>query len=217
MTPKKPITDIQEHWNHIFKTTPHQQLGWFENDFNQTLKFINEIDNLASKTVFIAGAGTTMLVDQLIGLCFKLILNDISGESLSILQNRLGAAHQNIDWVNSDIATPLPVESNSIDLWIDRAVLHFLTEERQIYGYFENLKNKLKPSGYAIIAEFSKDGAPKCAGLDLHRYSIEELVERCGHSFKLLRHENYNFINPNGDSRPYIYTLFKKVESIQPR
>lgn len=203
---------IKEHWNNIFKTTQHEKLGWFESDFKQTLKYISKIDNMEDKTVFIAGAGTTMLVDHMVGKCQELILNDISDESLSIVRDRIGTVNQNIAWINADISNPLPIEDEKIDIWIDRAVLHFLKEEQQIDDYFKNLHRLLKIGGYAIIAEFSKDGAPKCAGLELHRYTVDELVERCGSSFTLLNHENYIFINPNGDKRPYIYCLFKKVK-----
>jgi len=28
------MEDIKERWNRIFRTTPYQHLGWYENDFN---------------------------------------------------------------------------------------------------------------------------------------------------------------------------------------
>jgi EEF1A lysine methyltransferase 2 len=211
-TKGKMMGGIKEHWNNIFKLTQYEKLGWFESDFKQTLKFISKIDDLENKTIFIAGAGTTMLVDHLVGKCKKLILNDISNESLSIVRDRIGKVNQVIDWINVDISNPLPIEDEQIDIWIDRAVLHFLTEEHQIDGYFKNIKKLLKIGAYAIIAEFSKDGAPKCAGLEVHRYSVEELSKRCGTTFTLLEHEGYTFTNPNGDKRPYIYCLFIKIQ-----
>jgi hypothetical protein len=32
-----------------------------------------------------------------------------------------------------------------------------------------------------------------------------------GPEFKLVKHEDYTFINPFGDPRPYIYALYKKT------
>jgi hypothetical protein len=88
--------------------------------------------------------------------------------------------------------------------------LHFLIIEEDIAGYFENLKSILKKGGYAIFAEFSISGASKCAGLNLHRYSIEDLSQKLGTSFKLVSHFDHTYINPFGDPRPYIYALYKR-------
>ena len=67
----------------------------------------------------------------------------------------------------------------------------------------------MKNNGYVLLAEFSKTGALQCAGLELHRYSIEEMKFRLGDKFKLIEHEEYVFTNPFGDPRPYVYALFK--------
>jgi hypothetical protein len=61
-----------------------------------------------------------------------------------------------------------------------------------------------------MFAEFSLTGAPKCAGLTLHRYSTDEISQRLGSAFKLVSQFDYTYINPFGDPRPYIYVLFKK-------
>jgi len=60
------------------------------------------------------------------------------------------------------------------------------------------------------LAEFSKEGHPQCAGLEVHRYSLDELSKNLGTSFKLISHFNYTYTNPFGAARPYIYTLFKR-------
>jgi hypothetical protein len=57
---------------------------------------------------------------------------------------------------------------------------------------------------------YSIEGASMCAGLELHRYSIEEMTERMGEDFELVEYEKYTFINPFGDPRPYIYALYRK-------
>ncbi len=207
------MNKIQEHWNTIFESTQHEQLGWFENDFEQTLKYLKIIGDFKNSSIFVAGAGTTQLVDQLVDKCVHLVLNDISDASLAIVQKRLAGTTQSIEWVNADISQPLSIENTSIDIWIDRAVLHFLTDEKDIQAYFSNLKQKLKPGGHAIIAEFAVDGAQKCAALPVHRYSVEELTTRMGAGYTLITSESYTFVNPNGDNRPYIYTLFQSDAS----
>jgi len=201
----------KEHWNQIFKKISCENLGWYESDLEQTFKYINKLDKLQEKTIFISGAGTSLLVDELIGKCKHLILNDISQEALDIVKKRIVDSNQKITWLIADISKPLLIEDASIDLWIDRAVLHFLTEEEQINSYFSNLDKKIKKNAHVLIAEFSKDGANKCAGLKVHKYSLEEIAERCDNKFKLLEHEYYNYKNPQGEIKPYIYCFLKKI------
>lgn len=84
-----------------------------------------------------------------------------------------------------------------------------MTDESAIQGYFSNLHSAIRPGGYVLLAEFSTTGARKCAGLELHRYSVEEMTDRMGAQFELVKHEEYTYINPLGDPRPYIYALFR--------
>ena len=203
------MTTPNKHWNAIFSTKADSELGWYEKDVSQTLKFLGLIPKSESEIVFLPGAGTSVLVDELIARGYKLVLNDISDEGLKKLRDRIGA-HRGLTWLHHDISEPLPDNIPQVDVWIDRAVLHFLLEESDIQGYFFNMHHCVRQGGYVLLAEFSKDGAPKCAGLELHRYSIDEMNERMGAGFKLVKHESYTYINPWGDPRPYIYALYKK-------
>ena len=205
MTTKNP------HWNAIFSSKTDPELGWYESDVSQTLKFLDTI-SLNQATVFLPGAGTSVLVDALLPQCSLMVLNDISDEALKKLEGRVGTNEGKVWWLHHDMTKPLPFGTPPVDVWIDRAVLHFLCTEEDIQLYFENLRTLLNVGGYALMAEFSNDGAPKCAGLDLHRYSVEEMTARIGPDFTLVHEERYVFINPSGDPRPYIYALYKRTE-----
>lgn len=198
------------HWDKIFTSTEDPNLGWYEADPSQTLAFLDRVPNWADATIFLPGAGTSVLIDVLLERGATLILNDISGEALNRVKARLGDRGAGITWLCQDIAEPLPATLPPVDLWIDRAVLHFLTDEAAIQGYFENVKAALRPGGYALFAEFSLVGATHCAGLRLHRYSVEELTERMGPEFSLVHQTDYTYFNPSGDPRPYVYALFKR-------
>mgnify|MGYP001814712759 CR=1 FL=1 len=150
-----------------------------------------------------------MLVEDLLSAGYRLIINDVSNAALTVLKDRVGFKGSPA-WLEHDLATPLPDDLPIVDFWFDRAVLHFLLEEKQINGYFSNLEALVRPDGYVLLAEFSTSAAAKCAGLDLHRYSIDELCRRTGEGFNLMYHEIYEYITPFGDSRPYLYALFKK-------
>lgn len=198
------------HWDTIFAAKADQDLGWYEADVSQTTRFLDYIPDISSKTIFLPGAGTSLLVDELLARGSHLILNDISGEALAKLRQRLGEAEQKVGWFQHDISQPLPAGTPQVDVWLDRAVLHFLLTEPEINQYFQNLRATLKPGGYAMLAEFSSTGAPMCAGLDVHRYSVSEMTKRLGEEFELVYSEDYTFVNPAGAPRPYVYALFHR-------
>jgi hypothetical protein len=104
----------------------------------------------------------------------------------------------------------LPEGTTKAEVWIDRAVLHFLLSEPEIGGYFSNLRAVLKPGGYVLLAEFSESGAPRCAGLEVHRYSVNEMARRLGEEFSLVKAEDFVFVSPAGAPRPYVYALFRR-------
>jgi hypothetical protein len=199
-----------KHWDNIFSETENTKMGWYENDTSQTFKLLDEIPDLEKATAFLPGAGTSILIEDLIPRVRKLFLNDISNEALNRVMKRLKEDSGKIEWVYQDIAQPIKEPIPEVDIWIDRAVLHFLTNKDDIKGYFENVKSTLKIGGQAIFAEFSMIGAKKCAGLKLHRYSIEDLSKNLGSSFKIVTHFDYTYINPFGDPRPYVYALYKR-------
>jgi len=204
------MTEPNQHWNAIFSAREDSELGWYEGDASQTLKFLGPILRCKTSRIFLPGAGTSVLVDELLARGYEIILNDISDEALRKLTNRIGM-NDRLTWLHHDISKPLPAGTSQVDIWIDRAVLHFLLEEADIQGYFTNLQSSIRPGGHAMLAEFSTTGAPKCAGLELHRYSVEEMTERMGEQFELVKSEEYTFINPSGDARPYVYALYRRL------
>ena len=70
----------------------------------------------------------------------------------------------------------------------------------------------MKPNGYVIISVFNTDGAAMCSGLPVFRYNKEMLIEKLGADYKLIEYFNYTYTMPSGDTRPYIYTLFKRIK-----
>lgn len=82
------MSTLNEHWNNIFSNKPDEKLGWYENDNAQTLKFLNEAPLKKSDVIFLPGAGTSILVDELLNKGYRLILNDISDEALNNLRKR---------------------------------------------------------------------------------------------------------------------------------
>jgi len=106
-----------------------------------------------------------------------------------------------------------PTEINvlqNLDLWHDRAVLHFFTDANSQETYFELIKKLVKQNGFVIIAAFNLNGATKCSGLPVHRYDANLLQEKLGNGFELIESFDYIYTMPSSDTREYIYTLFKR-------
>ncbi len=185
-------------------------MGWYEKSATQTFELLQQIPEWEKSTIFLPGAGTSILIDELAEKGARLVLNDSSSEALERARDKMGdKADQNV-WLCQDISQPILSLKTEIDIWIDRAVLHFLTEDSDIDSYFNNLNSLLKPGRYAVFAEYSEKGAEMCAGLKLHRYSLQELTERLGPAFTLISSFDYTYTMPNGNPRPYVYALFKK-------
>lgn len=188
-------------------------MGWYEADPYPTFQLLEHVPGWNTSRIFIPGAGTSILVDRLLEAGAHLVLNDLSGSALNALKQRLNGYESRIEWIVQNIAEPLHSTDPDVDVWIDRAVLHFLTDEDEIEGYFSNLSARLKQGGHVLFEEFPPHGAPRCAGLDLHRYSLEEFVTRLGDGFKMVDHFDHTYISPAGEPRPYIYALFQRKET----
>jgi SAM-dependent methyltransferase len=205
------VTSTSKHWDAVFLEKTDATLGWYEQNPIKTLHLLSRIKNWQAATIFLSGVGTSTLVGRLADENTSLILNDISAEALNSVKKRLGDKLKESVWLCQDIAQPIEVVIPPIDIWIDRAVLHFLIDEKSIQRYFDNLKTHLKKGGYAIFAEFSQTGAEKCAELPIHHYSVDELSMRLGEAFKCKEHFDFIYINPRGDERPYCYALFQSI------
>jgi len=201
-----------QHWDNIFSAKQDANLGWYETDLSPTFSLLDNITDWEAATIFIAGVGTSHLVDVLLEKNINLVVNDISATALDSLKNRVGKSANNMTCLCQDISQPITESIPKIDIWLDRAVLHFLQTEENIKAYFNNLNSQLKIGGYVLLAEFSKQGAKNCADLPVHQYDIDEYSSRLGSAYQLISHFDHACINPRGEPRPYIYALFKRLE-----
>jgi SAM-dependent methyltransferase len=205
--------DFEKHWNNSYQKLPITNLGWYEEKPEPSLELIEACNLPKEALIFNAGAGATTLIAQLLGKGYEnIVVNDIASAALKELSNNL-SLHKNayINYIVDDLTNPSELlKLKNVDLWHDRAVLHFFTEENQQKAYFDLLKRTLKPKGFVILAEFNLEGAKKCSGLDVFNYNEEMLQERLGADFELLKSFNYTYTQPSGNTREYVYTLFQK-------
>jgi hypothetical protein len=204
---------MKEHWERIYQKTAFDRLGWYEARSEPSLQLIEKCNLPKDATILNVGTGATTLVDDLLNLGFSnLIANDISSQALEELQLRLGPEQSKmVHWLVDDLIHPNELKAlKQVDLWHDRAVLHFFNEPEQQNTYFNLIRKLVKIYGYVIIAAFNLNGAPKCSGLPVSRYDAHMLQEKLGEEFHLIQAFDYTYTMPSGDTREYVYTLFRR-------
>ena len=206
----KPI-DYVTHWNKVYTNAEIENLGWYENDPKESLELIEKCKLDKDAAIFISGAGATTLVDELLERKYtNIIANDIAETALISLKSRIGRSEA-VKFVIDDLTSPKKLQFlPKIDLWIDRAVLHFFLKEEDQKSYFDILKQLVKPDGFVIIAAFNLEGAKKCSGLAVFNYNSDMIANRLGNEFNLLTTFDHTYVMPSGGERPYVYTLFQR-------
>lgn len=210
---KNEKVDFKKHWNAAYQKSPVTNLGWYEENPTPSIELIESCNLPKEALIFNAGAGATTLISELLAKGYEnIVVNDISSVALAELKSQLPAPmNAAVQFVVDDLTNPSELlKIKNIDLWHDRAVLHFFTEEKQQKAYFDLLKGALKPKGFVILAEFNLEGAKKCSGLDVFNYNEAMLQERLGTDFVLLKSFNFTYTQPSGNTREYVYTLFQK-------
>ncbi|MDO6719419.1 methyltransferase domain-containing protein [Psychrosphaera sp. 1_MG-2023] len=216
MTINVTRNELADYWDNIFDNQDRHKLEWFEPDVSQTIEFLGNALPAEGSLVFIAGAGTSKLVEYLHHRNFQMVLNDISKTALKETKSRVGGRNLHV-YLNSDISKPFFSHKNhleipnSVELWIDRATLHFLINQKQIDQYFVNLRQVLKVGGYVMLAQFVIGGVSQCTGLPIKQWTIDDFQLNLGSEFRLHASRYHDFIAPNGETKPYVYALFKRV------
>jgi SAM-dependent methyltransferase len=155
------------------------------------------------------GGGTSTLVDALLAGKFGNVgVLDISGTALRLAQERLGTDAGRVEWFTADVlqfASPHPW-----DIWHDRAVFHFLVTARDRAAYRQTLQRSLAAGGHAVISTFGPEGPTRCSGLDVVRYSPEELHAELGPAFSLIESQEEVHRTPGGKNQQFVYCRFRR-------
>lgn len=193
----------QAHWDKAYEGTDSTQLGWFQESHDVSLELIGKC---VGNSIIDVGSGATTLLQDLIDKKYQVTALDISKVAIEKLKENYG---NKINYIEGNLTDDLNL--SGYEIWHDRAVLHFLLEQRERDAYLRNLNSAIKSGGYAVIETFSTDGAQMCCGLDLHTYDEQMLVDLLSNDWELLDSIRHIHINPRGGERPYVSTLFKKI------
>src|SRR5258705_12348249 len=151
------------HWNEVYATKAPNQVSWFQAEPGVSSRLIAASGVSQDAAIIDIGGGTSVLVDRLLEAGFSNVsVLDIAENALERSITRLGQAAAKVKWIVADILSWVP--QRGYDVWHDRAVFHFLTEENDRAAYRNVLSRGLKPGGSMIVATFAADGPERCSG-----------------------------------------------------
>lgn len=201
----------QEHWEKVYQTKEHDQVSWFREHLDTSLRMIRNTGVGPDASIIDVGGGNSTLADDLLAAGFvDISVLDISGKAIADSKERLAGDADKITWIRADI-TAADLPAGHYDVWHDRAVFHFLTDDADRRKYVDLVMRVLKPGGHIIVASFGVDGPQKCSGLDVVRYSPESMHDEFGNSFDLVESIGETHNTPFGTTQDFVYCYCRKL------
>lgn len=195
------------HWEEVYKTKSETEVSWFQEHSDVSLALIRRAGVSRDGALIDVGGGASRLVDDMLAEGYSdLTVLDVSGTALAAARRRLGERAEAVAWIEADI-TAVELPRHRFNLWHDRAVFHFLTEEVQRRRYVQTLRHAVKPGGHLIIATFGPEGPTRCSGLPVVRYGPDSLLEELGSGFDLVEHTSEEHRTPFGTTQQFQYCL----------
>ena len=199
--------DPRSHWQRVYTTKKPTEVSWYQPTAALSVSMIRRVAPDHAAAIIDVGGGASTLVDGLLADGYKNVtVLDVSGAALAEASARLGSEAARVTWLEAnvlDAALPASV----YDVWHDRAVFHFLTEVPDRKRYVQQVRAAVRLGGYVMVATFASDGPTKCSGLDVARYSPQELHGQFGSEFQLLESAREEHHTPAGSIQPFVYCL----------
>ncbi|RLK31510.1 class I SAM-dependent methyltransferase [Cupriavidus plantarum] len=193
------------HWEQVYAAKSPTDVSWYQPRATLSLGLIQRIGTGPDAAIIDVGGGASTLTDDLIGLGYhNLSVLDLSGEALAVARRRLGPKSERVNWVEADV-TSANLPERFFDVWHDRAVFHFLTDEADRRTYVEQVVRAVKPGGHVIVATFAPDGPAQCSGLPVVQYDADSLHGEFGPAFELVEHDEEAHVTPAGRVQHFIY------------
>ena len=196
--------DVQTHWDRIYKAKDPTAVSWYRQHLETWLALIQRVASKDSAIIDVGG-GESTLVDDLLSHGYEgITVLDVSQTAIDENKKRLDKASERVRWLVADITkTVLP--KSVYDVWHDRAVFHFLTQQSDRIAYVRQAAQAVKPGGHVIVSTFGLEGPIKCSGLDVVRYDAESLHREFGAHFRLLESVKELHQTPFGTIQQFVY------------
>jgi SAM-dependent methyltransferase len=191
-----PTPSRRDHWDGVYGAKAEDEVSWFEASPEISLRLIERTGIAKSAPILDVGGGLSRLASRLVAAGYSdVTVMDISAEAIRRLLQR-PAPDSAVQTILADVTAWQP--GRAYEIWHDRAVLHFLIDERDREAYRSALDAALAPQGQALIATFAPSGPEKCSGLPVRRYGAADLEALFGDGFALLETFEFDHQTPTG-------------------
>ena len=198
-----------EFWENRYRTADVAAVSWYEPVPHLSLALLELGGSQPNESVIDIGGGASFLAQSLNERGYSDVsVLDASNEALEIARSRWTES-SNIDWLATDLLTWTP--ERTWNAWHDRAVFHFLTSAVQRETYRATLRNAVIAEGFVAVATFAPDGPQQCSGVDVARYSPEELLAELGTGFELIASGRYLHHTPSGAVQPFSWVVARRI------
>jgi SAM-dependent methyltransferase len=200
-------TPTEEHWDAVWAQRAPEEVAWFE-PVPSTLPIVLA-NSTPADSVLDVGAGTSSLATALVEAGYSDVsVLDVSRRALSASRAAMWQHTEEVDWIHADVTSFVP--RRTWRAWHDRAVFHFLTDERAREGYRAAASSAVVPGGVLIVATFGPDGPDRCAGLPVVRFDVGELAAEFAPDFEFVDGAPLTPPSPQGDQRPYVAVVLRR-------
>jgi SAM-dependent methyltransferase len=201
------MTDKGRHWDDAYRNRGVEGVSWYQTEPVMSLDLICLLEVEPQAPVIDVGGGASLLVDRLLEYGFgDLSVLDVSEVALEECRRRLKGNPQ-VSFIEQDVLAWRP--SRRFGLWHDRAVFHFLTDQRDRDGYLAIMGHALRPDGRVVIGAFAEDGPTHCSGLPVARYCPAELAEPLGPDLTVIATSKEIHSTPAGATQPFTWIAAK--------
>ncbi len=191
----------------MYETKRPDTVSWYQRSPGRSIRFIQEFSELTQQVIDI-GAGASLLVDALLEAGYvRPIALDVSVVGLECAKLRLRALAERVHWVVADV-TQDPVLP-AVNLWHDRATLHFLTDAADQANYARLAARTVRSSGHLVIATFAPDGPERCSGLPVQRHDGKSLGNLFDGEFEFVQEEREVHVTPAGAEQRFSWSVFR--------
>jgi SAM-dependent methyltransferase len=199
------------HWDAIYTSKSPTELSWYQPRPTRSLELLEQLGAGPASAIIDVGGGASTLVDALLDRgANDVSVLDISRAAIEHAKARLGARATSVEWIEADITRADLGVSARYDVWHDRAVFHFLTNDDDRRHYASTAARAVKAGGTALIATFGLQGPSRCSDLDVVRYDSELLAREFGSDFSLERSIDDLHHTPSGVVQAFTYTVLRR-------
>lgn len=223
-------SDLKQHWEKRYSSDPSaSSFSWTQAEPSVSLRLARAVLSDADAEVHIldigGGAsafGSMVAADGPSTQSRHVRIVDLSAQALGVSAARLGASlvdgkavvetqRGSVSFEAGDVLEHAFPEGRAA-LWHDRAVFHFLTAPSDQRRYILQARGALRADGHVVLATFDADGGPlKCSGLDVRRWSADELGATWGeHGFCLVASAKEDHVTPGGATQKFVYVLLQR-------